>query len=107
MITDSAKKKFDFDSFENKYPLDADLALFKIIVDFAINKDLNIIAAELHSQLLIAGFIWQMEEINAFLKGKKEILKFEMCAAKLASDMLQNGNDPIIVCKSIKPLLEN
>jgi hypothetical protein len=106
-ITNSAKKKNDFASFKKDYPLDADMILFKIIVDFAIKKDLEIIANEIHAQLLMTGFMWKMEEIIDFLNGNKEFLKLEISVAKLASDMLQTGSDPVSVYKSMQLLLEN
>ena len=104
-ITNSAKSKFDFASFKKNMPQFADNALFKIIVDFAMNKPINAIAGELHNQVLMTGFVWKMDDINDFLEGKKEILKHEIYIAQLAADMLQNGNSPQGVFTTITGLL--
>jgi|WetSurMetagenome_2_1015567.scaffolds.fasta_scaffold33634_3 hypothetical protein len=104
-ITASAKDKFDFASFEEDIPQFADMALFKIIVDFAVNKPLNVIAGELHNQVLMTGFVWKMDDITEFLEGKREILKHEINIAQLAADMLQNGNSPQDVYKTLTGLL--
>jgi len=109
-ITDSAKKKFDYKTFESEFnKIDDNIAeniIFQIIVGFASDKTEEIIALELYNQMLMTGFVWQLDEIQKFIEDKKSLLKIEIYSAQLASSMLQDDNDPLSVLNGINQLLQ-
>jgi hypothetical protein len=45
--------------------------LFEIILGFASGEEEKTIAAKLHNEFLMSGFVWDKKEIDAFLIGKK------------------------------------
>ena len=105
LIIDSAKKKFDFLSFEKDFPFDTDGVIFKIITGFAAEQKKEILVLELHNQMLPIGFNWDRKDIAKFIEGKESLFKIEIYACQLAIDMLNNGNDTISVFNSISQLL--
>lgn len=108
-ITDSAKKKFDYNSFEEQFSdVDENLAdnlLFKIIIGFASEKSTEIISLELFNELMLIGFIWELKDIHDFIKEKEKLLKIEIYSSQLAISLLEDGNDPMTVLHSINQLL--
>jgi len=108
-ITDSAKNKFDYKSFEEQFiDVDQNLAdniLFKIIIGFASKKTDEVISLELFNEMMIIGFIWKLEDIQDFIKGKDKLLKSEIYSSQLAGSLLEDGNDPSMVLNSITQLL--
>jgi hypothetical protein len=108
-ITDSAKKKFDYNSFEEQFAeIDENLAdniLFKIIIGFASNKTSEKISLELFNELMMIGFLWKLEEVQKFVNDKDKTLKLEIYSSQLASSLLQDGNDPLAVLNSVRQLL--
>jgi|JI6StandDraft_1071083.scaffolds.fasta_scaffold427488_1 hypothetical protein len=108
-ITDSAKKKFDYSSFEEQFiDVDENLAdnlLFKIIIGFASKKTDEIISLELFNEMMMIGFIWKLEDIQDFIKDKDKVLKSEIYSSQLAGSLLEDGNDPLMVLNSINQLL--
>lgn len=109
IITDSAKRKFDYDSFEKQFiEIDESLAdniLFKVIIGFASNKTSERISLELFNEMMLIGFMWKLEDIQSFVNDKDKILKLEIYSSQLASSLLQDGNDPSIVLNSINQIL--
>lgn len=109
-ITDSAKTKFDYDSFAKPF-LDFDEQipeniLFKVIISLAAKEKAEVISYTILNELIMIGFKVDKSEIDNFIKEKGELLKLEIYCSQLASDMLQNGDDTSFVLKSIKQLLD-
>lgn len=104
-ITDSAKKRFDYDAFENKFGDHADYILFMTIVGYSIDESKEVITGNILSQVLMSGYKTNRDEIYDFIRDKEEKLKFEIFAANLAGRMLENGDDPIDVLQSINKIL--
>jgi len=103
IITDSAKKKFDFGSLEDEYPLDADMLIFTIITEFAVGTPDNVIIAKLTSELLLLGYQWK--EVDEFVREKRQLFNLEIYLTQLAGDMLQDGIEPEAVLHSISQLV--
>ena len=108
-ITDSAKTRFDYGSFEKEFnEIDANIAeniLLKVIEGFANRQTDEIISLELFNQMMMIGSIWKKEDIMAFVEGKDKLLKLEIYTIQLAYSLLQDGGDPLVVLNSVKQLL--
>lgn len=108
-ITDSAKKKFDYKSFEEQFSeIDENLAdniLFKILIGFAGNKTSEIISHELFNEMMMIGFIWKLDDIKDFIKDKDKTFKLEVYLCQLANSLLEDGAAPVVVLNSINHLL--
>lgn len=108
-ITNSAKRKFDFVAFEKEFEdLGENLAsaiLFEIIAAFANEEKSEIISIKLFDELLLTGIAWELDEINKFLIGKEEILKVEIYTTQMASKMINDGIDPLVVLNFINQML--
>jgi hypothetical protein len=108
-ITNSAKTKFDFASFENEFKdfneYIAENILFNIILGFASDKDQERIVNELHSAILRTGINWKVEEINAFVSDKDKILMLEILVMKLARTMLNEGVKETDVMETVNNML--
>lgn len=108
-ITNSAKGKFDYHSFEESFnEVDENFAesiLLKIIIGFANEKTEEVISLEILNELLMIGFAVELEEIENLVKGKRNILKAEVFTTQMAHSLLEQGNDPVMVLKSIGLLL--
>ena len=108
-ITNSAKKKFDYTSFEEGFEdYDENIAeniLFKIIASYAANEKDETIAAIIFNDLLITGFVIDKNVLDSFLVGKKELFKVEIYCTQFARDLLQDGNSNFSVLNSINKLL--
>lgn len=106
-ITDSAKRKFDYqtfsETFENYHSNIAENIIFQIIIGLANNK--SELKYELNNQLFQLGIKWDVTEISSFIDEKKNVFKNEIYATQLAMDLLQNGNEPIAVLNSIQFLI--
>lgn len=88
--------------------MDKELAnniLFKIIIGFASKKSSEIISIELFNEMMMIGFVWKLEDIQAFIKDKDTLFKTEIFSSQLANSLLEDGNDPIMVLNSIHQLL--
>jgi hypothetical protein len=106
-ITDSAKKRFDYSSFEEGTPSAemADIIVFKIIIGFASKKSKDEIALGLLNDILIVGYKAELGQLNQFIENKEVLFQREILASQIAREMLDNGSDPIIVHSSILQLL--
>ena len=109
LITNKAKARFDFKTFaKDLSELGEDYAeniLFEIILGFASGEDEKTIAAKLHNEFLMSGFIWDKKEIDVFLIGKKDVMRLEIYATRLANNLLRDGNEPAVVLQSVNKLL--
>lgn len=110
-ITNNAKRKFDFAGFANTFnEIDESIAeniLFRIIASFAGDKTEEFIAHDLFNQMILTGFVWDIEDIKTFLAGKKELFKGEIFAAQIAFNLIEDGNEPLNVLSKIQPLLNS
>lgn len=108
-ITNNAKRKFDFAEFASDFnDIDENIAeniLFQIIASFAGDKSEEFIAHELFNQMVLTGFMWDIEDIKTFLADKRELLKVEIFAAQIAFNLIEDGTEPFIVLSKIQPLL--
>jgi hypothetical protein len=94
-ITNSAKNRFDFISFENEFKEFnehiAENILFNVILGFASDKNEERIVNELHDAILRTGINWEVQEIKDFVASKDKTLALEVLATRLARTMLQEG----------------
>lgn len=108
-ITNSAKTKFDYTSFEEQFDDEeenlADNILFKTIIGFVNKKTNEVIALELYNDMMMIGFIWELEDIQEFIKDKEILLKSEIYACQIANSLLEDGKDPLMVLNAINQLL--
>jgi hypothetical protein len=107
-ITNSAKKRFDYSSFENDFPTGdiADSVLFKVIAGLAAKWPKDKIAVSLFNDFLILGLKTDKGEWAKFIDKNEGSFKLEILASQIAREMLDNGSDPIAVHGSICQLLE-
>ncbi|MGB3949343.1 MAG: hypothetical protein WBM13_15260 [Bacteroidia bacterium] len=104
-ITNSAKGKFDYVSFKENFSFDPDIIIFKIIMGFSVKTKKEILILQLHNELLLTGIVWDKKEIAKFVEDKENLFKIEIFASQVASNLLNEGNDPISVFNSISQLL--
>lgn len=108
-ITDSAKSKFDYSSFEEQFKeIDEDLAdniLFTIIIGLASKKTKELISHELFNQIMMMGLHWKLEDIKSFIADKDKLFSSEIFSSTIAYSLLEEGNDPYVVLNSINQLL--
>ena len=107
-ITDSAKRKFDYPSFEKICPSAdiADMILFKVIIGFAEKSTGNKIALNLFNYLLAMGYKSDKEEWIKFIEEKEGLFGIEILALQIANDMRDSGSDPIAIYSAISQLLK-
>jgi hypothetical protein len=91
LIINSAKRRFDYSSFaENFKELSPDFAenlLLQIIVDFAENKNIEIMKITIVNKMMMIGLFLDESQLFVFLNELKEILKFEISTMKIALDI--------------------
>ncbi len=109
-ITDSAKNKFDYNLFKEQFDDEdenlADNILFKTIIGFASKKTNEVISLELFNEMMMIGFIWELEDIQEFIKDKESLLKLEIYSSQIANSLLEDGKDPLMVLNAINQLLK-
>ncbi|TAG58427.1 MAG: hypothetical protein EAZ27_01550 [Cytophagales bacterium] len=109
-ITNSAKTKFDYSSFSEGFDKIndnlADNLLFKTLVEFASRKEKKIIAHILFNQILLTGFIVELEDLNEFVNDKDDVLKLEIFLVEMANTMLEQGLPPLHVLKTIDEFIK-
>jgi predicted RNase H-like nuclease len=64
-----------------------------------------LIAAEILSKFLMAGFMVEKQDLNNMVNEKEKELGLEILASKTAMDSLQNGVNPILIVQQISQLL--
>jgi hypothetical protein len=108
-ILGSAKKKFDFDTFQSGFhEIGSNLAeniLAKTLKGFASGQKPEIISAELFNEVLMLGIEWDKGEIAKFVADKEKTLSLEIYASKLAMSMLREGIKPISIVNSLNQML--
>ena len=98
LITDSAKSRFDYDSFsENMGDDSASDLLFQIIVALAIGESKVLTAAKLNAQIMGMDFIMENDSFVHFIEEREKDLGMEILALKIARTNLDNGADPLAV----------
>ena len=105
-ITNSAKTKFDYASFEANFPFSPDMLLFSIIVGLATGRNKEEMSFELYNQVLAVGFSIDQTEILDFINRHESTFGMEVLAARIAGDMLSQGTDPMAVYISISQLIK-
>ena len=100
-ITDSAKKRFDYQTVKNSFPTDeqnqeliADNIVWKIINYLQVKKSKAELSATIFTDLLMLGFKVDKVWLDNFIDDKDEAFKIEISVSKLATDMLNGGIDP-------------
>jgi hypothetical protein len=108
LITNSAKRRFDYSSFENKFTTlseelkDApDNIIWMIIEHLSRKIEKKIIGLELMNQLLILGIGWDEKGIHEFVSDKEDLFRHEISATRLATSLLNAGENPKIVFNKI------
>ena len=114
LITENAKTKFDYAKFENNFRevYDnveivedkknsdgkstgniAENILFLIIASLASEQDKRIISSKIFNEIILTGFVWEIENIENFIEDKQELFRSEIYCFNLAMAMLDNGED--------------
>jgi hypothetical protein len=109
-ITNSAKKKFDYQSFEQGFHdfgevNIAENILFQVIVRFASGETKESVAANLTSEVFLLGCDFKEQVLESFLEHKEAELKTEIHITRLAHTMLEEGAHPAAVLETVQKLL--
>lgn len=109
-ITDSAKTRFDYDALVSAFDEVGNAAmaenlLFQILVGLATEKDEEILAAELTSQLMILGIEVGDDSILELIREIRPSAVKEVLATEMALALFHEGNDPIDVLAAISSVL--
>ena len=111
-ITESAKRKFDFDSLLAKFPFEgksriviADNMLWKIIHYLAFGKSAKVLGMEFFNEFVMLGIHWKQEDIDVFLSDKKTLFAKEIFATKTITQLLNEGVEPAILFNTLQQLL--
>lgn len=98
LITDSAKKRFDYYSFSEKIGDEtADSLLFQIMVSLAVGESKELIAAKIFAQIVMMSFAMENDSLVRFIKQREKDLAMEILALKMANTNLDNNANPITV----------
>ncbi len=93
-ITNSAKKRFDYASFEKAFPYVTDAVFLHLIIDLASRRTGEEIAERASKEVLqTSGQHWSIEDIKQFILGKEVVFKKEMFAAGLFGNLMHEGNE--------------
>ena len=104
-ITESAKKRFDYNTLEEELPYGANTFLFQIIMGLAFEESKDIAALKLMNNFLVSGIGIEKKEILQFMTDNKSALGSEILASRIAGDMFNNGEDPTAVFVAISQVL--
>lgn len=110
MITESAKRRFDYAQFESSLSRlgderTAEYILFQIVVGIAEGISADELLTKVSGDLLLFGCPVSDEDLNVFLSGKDKILKEEIHAAKEALSTFERGIDADTVFMHVRSLL--
>lgn len=95
LITDSAKNRFDYDSFSDKIGDEsADSLLFQIMVSLAIGESKELTVAKLNAQIMMMGLMMEKDSFVHFLEAREKDLGMHILALKIAQTNLEDGADP-------------
>jgi hypothetical protein len=93
-ITNSAKRRFDYASFEKELPYINDAVLLHIIIDIGSRRTNDEIAGRAYEEVLkTSGQHWDLDQIKQFLEGKELVFKREIYAAGLFGNLMHEGNE--------------
>lgn len=110
-IVNSAKQKFDYDLYRNKFrDMEDDVfdtMILHIIVGFACGECHDNISTNLHNELHHIGLNVREEIIDTIIEDKHTVFSAEIYAAYLAFSMLEDGNNQYEVLGCITELLES
>lgn len=90
-ITNSAKKRFDYQSFQDSLDSYSDISLFMILTHLANGDSPQIAALKLKSQFILAGYIIEESAIEKIILDNQDKWKKEIGVMKMATDMLYSG----------------
>ena len=95
-ITDSAKKRFDYNNFKKIFEdLNeenvAENILFLIILGYVDEKSNSEIIVDINNNLLLLGCSFTDNDLRGFLENKNVELKNEIRAADVALSLLSQG----------------
>ena len=110
IITENAKRRFDYDGFKNRLSGSGDeriaeYILFKIITGYAEELSLAEHSSKIREDMRLFGYSFSVEELEEFLADKKEILTAEILAAKEALFGFAQGKDAPGLLVQIQRLL--
>jgi len=97
MITDSAKTRFDYLSFEKNLSIPdfdlniADKILWTMLMYLAIGEKTNIIALKIKTDIMLSGFIIDEKVIENSIINNQNNWKNEIGVLKMTTDMLNTG----------------
>lgn len=110
-ITQSAISKFDYAAFRQDLESatdDENVAeniVFLTIIEFASSKTEKEVAETIYNQIVLTGFVWEFDRIEAYLEGKKQLFSVEIYACNLAYSLLEETKDPALVLTAVNQLL--
>lgn len=111
-IVNSAKQRFDYDLYANKFknlgsPDVFDTLVLHIIVGFASGECHETISTNLHNELQYVGMPVRDEIIDTIVQDKHVLFSREIYAAYLTFSMLEDGESEFEILGCITDLLEN
>jgi|GEM_PF-2137155 len=93
-ITNSAKRRFDYASFEKEFSFVHDAVLLHIIIDIGSRRTADEIANRAYDEVLrTSGQHWDILQIKQFIEGKELVFKREIYAAGLFGNLMHEGNE--------------
>ena len=109
-ITESAKRRFDYDGFKNRLSESGDdrvaeYILFQIITGYAEGLSREEFLSKIQEDLRLFGYSFSTEDLDGFLADKEEILSAEICAAKEVLSAFAQGKDASGLLVQIRRLL--
>ncbi|ERJ59589.1 hypothetical protein [Sphingobacterium paucimobilis] len=110
-IVNSAKKRFDYDLYANKFknqdPDIFDKLVLHIIVGFASGECHETISTNLHNELQHVGVEIRDQIIDTIVQDKHIVFSGEIYAAYLTFSMLEDGHSEIEILGYVTDLLES
>jgi hypothetical protein len=110
IITDSAKKRFDYSEFENDFDEGYNHIphnLIRLIISGFASEKTNIeIVATLFTEMLMIGLKWDKEDIKEFIKDKDIIFEDEIKIARKTNEMLKKGIKPESVLDTLVEFIQ-
>lgn len=110
-IVNSAKQRFDYDLYANRFKgLDPDIfdkIILHIIVGFASGECHEEIATNLHNELHHIGFDIRDAIVDTIIEDKHIVFSNEIYAAYLTFSMLEDGDNEIEILGYVTELLES
>lgn len=110
-ITNSAKKRFDYKSFEAVFREMggnnlAENILFKVVVGFALGASREELASELRTDMLLLGCGFEEGWLERLLESKEEELRTEIHVTQFTREMLDQGSDPTTILVAVSKMLD-